>query len=423
MGRTRHRPSGHSAIRPFGILDPIPSPVLWPRAILHADLDAFFASVEQLDEPSLRGKPVLVGGRARRGVVAAASYEARAFGCRSAMPTARALELCPHAVVVKPRFERYTELSRIVREAFERATPVVEPLSIDEAFLDVTASQPALGDPTAIAHRLKRDVRDTVGLTISVGVAPNKFLAKLATDLQKPDGLTVLGPDPALILDRIAPLPASRLPGIGPAADRRLAAAGVRSIADLRARDDLDRLLGPALARRCAAFARGLDDRPVVPDRAAKSIGHEQTFHHDIADPDRLRAVLLSHVERVARRLRARTDARGGPVRARGVSLKLRLHDFTTLTRAATLPAPTHATDELHAAARALLDEFLRARPGARLRLLGFTCEPLTDAQEQLPLFADAPDPRRDRLDRVADAVAGRFGPAAIFRAGSMDAR
>jgi DNA polymerase-4 len=385
----------------------------WPRTILHADLDAFYASAEQLDDPSLRGKPVLVGG-GTRGVVCAASYEARAFGCRSAMPMGLAIAKCPHAIVVKPRFDRYAELSARFLAILGEASPEVEPLSLDEAFIDATGSTRLLGDGVAIGRAIRERVRGELGLSCSVGVAPNKFVAKIASDLEKPDALVVIGPEG--LAERLAPLPVERMWGVGPVGARRLRAAGLSTFGDLQQVDSgrLRELEG-SHAERLAALARGEDDRPVVADREPKSIGHEQTFPEDLTDPDEAEAHLAAQAELVAARLRRKS------LKARGVTLKLRFGDFRTVTRARTLDAATDRTDLLRAAAREVFREFVTGgfRP---LRLVGFTATRLEGADApggQLDLFAEL-DPghrRKSRLDRAADAIRARFGKDAIGHA------
>lgn len=386
-----------------------------PRAILHADMDAFFAAVEQRDNPALRGRPVLVGGTGPRSVVAAASYEARAFGCRSAMPMAQALRLCPQAVVVSGGYGKYSAVSDRVFAIFERATPIVQPLSIDEAFLDVTGSLRAVGDPVSIARRIRAEVREEVGLTVSVGVAPNKFLAKLASDMHKPDGLTVIAPERAQEI--IDPLPVSVIPGVGGAAVKALARLGARTIRDLR------RLPPELLAHRLGSFgprvhelANARDDRPVVTDRQAKSVGHEQTFGNDLAEPDQLRAVMLDQAQQVARRLRAKGR------RARTLTVKIRFGDFQTITRAHTLDRPTDDAGAIFAAARELFDAWAGAafQP---VRLVGLSASQLTEAgqPEQLGLFeSPESDARRRRVEAAFDAISDKFGNRAITRAGAI---
>ncbi|MCA9272517.1 MAG: DNA polymerase IV [Phycisphaerales bacterium] len=383
------------------------------RAILHADLDAFFASVEQLDNPELRGKPVLVGGTGKRAVVAAASYEARAFGCRSAMPTATALRLCPHAVVVKPHGKRYRELSDTVFEIFESVTPLVEPLSIDEAFLDVTGSVRLLGSPEVIARDIRKRVHETTGLTVSVGVAPNKFLAKLASEMDKPDGLTIITPDK--IQETLDPLPVSAIFGVGKAAEKKLASLGIRTIADLRhAPEELlvARLgsMGPHIHR----LAQGIDDREVHPDHTAKSVGHEQTFGDDLTDRELIRSILLAQVEQVGRRLRHKGRAAGN------VTLKIRFGDFETITRSTSLGTQTDSTEELWQASLALLETWMK-QSFHPVRLIGMTASQLSGAEDIQPgLFGGDEREKRSRLDQAADEIARRFGGDSIRRAASF---
>jgi DNA polymerase-4 len=379
------------------------------RAILHVDMDAFYASVEQRDRPELRGRPVLVGHDGPRGVVSAASYEARPSGCRSALPMAVAKRLCPQAVVVAPRMAHYVAVSEQVFAVFESVTPLVEPLSIDEAFLDVTGSTRLFGAPRAIAEHVKRRIRGETGLTASVGVAPNKFLAKLCSDWDKPDGLTVL--EPAEVRARLAPLPIGRMWGVGPATERRLRAAGIGRFGDLAAlsEDEAARRLG-AQGASFRRLALGEDDRPVVPDAEAKSLGAEQTFGQDVDDPEAVRQVLLDQWDRIARRLR-RHDLAG-----RAVTVKIRYGDFETITRSATLDAPTDRSDLLRAKAAELYAGWVRAgfRP---VRLVGGAVARLERAGAgQGELFPDAGAERAQRLDRATDAIRARFGTRAARR-------
>ena len=383
------------------------------RAILHADLDAFFASVEQLDNPELRGKPVLVGGTGKRAVVAAASYEARAFGCRSAMPTATALRLCPHAIVVRPHGKRYRELSDKVFAIFESVTPLVEPLSIDEAFLDVTGSVRLLGSPEDIARDIRTRVKESTGLTVSVGVAPNKFLAKLASEMDKPDGLTIIAPDK--IQDTLDPLPVSSIFGVGKAAEKKLASLGIRTIADLR-RAPVEMLatrlgsMGPHIHN----LAQGIDNREVHPDHTAKSVGHEQTFGEDLTDRELIRSILLAQVEQVGRRLRNKGRAAGN------VTLKIRFGDFETITRSHALGSQTDSTEDLWQASLALLETWMKQsfRP---VRLIGMTAGQLSGAEDiQAPLFGAQEHEKRSKLDQAADEIARRFGNESIRRAASI---
>jgi DNA polymerase-4 len=334
-----------------------------PRTILHADLDAFYASVEQMDNPGLRGMPVVVGGPPEaRGVVAAASYEARRFGVRSAMPMSRAFRLCPQAVRVSPRFDRYAEVSRQVMAIFRDVTRLVEPLSLDEAFLDVSNQAAAHGGPYELARRLKRRVKEETGLTVSIGVGTNKTVAKIASDREKPDGLVVVAPGEEASF--LAPMPVRSLWGVGPKAEEALAEMGIRTIGELAQADVA------ALTTRFGVrgqwfhrMANGLDDQPVETERERKSVGAETTFPHDLNDGPQLRQVLGRVAEDVSGRLRDKG------VKARTVVLKLRYSDFRTITRQASLAEGVDSTNELAAAAGALLDK--TARRGDRFRLLG----------------------------------------------------
>jgi DNA polymerase-4 len=380
------------------------------RSILHVDMDAFFASVEQLDDPALRGRPVLVGYDGPRGVVAAASYEARPFGCHSAQPMATAKRLCPHAAIVPVRHARYREVSQRVFEVFNQFTPRIEPLSIDEAFLDVTGSLRLLGPAERIAADLKLRVRTATGLTASVGVAPNKFLAKLASDMCKPDGLAVVRRDDVDAL--LAPMPVGKIFGIGPKTAERLRGIGARTIGDLRRlpADVLTHSIGGD-SEHYRRLAFGIDDRPVVTDAEAKSIGQEQTFGVDLADPEAVRSVLLGQAEQVAQRLR-----RHG-LRARAITVKIRFGDFQTITRRTTLPTATDATAAVWSAARDLFDHWCHSafKP---VRLIGVSAGGLGAADGQLDLFPDPAAQKQQRLDAAVDAINRRFGQSVIGRSG-----
>ncbi len=382
------------------------------RSILHVDMDAFFASVEQRDDPALRGKPVLVGGSGRRGVIAAASYEARVFGCRSAQPTAVARRLCPSAIIVKPRGRRYREVSREVFDCFQAVTPLVEPLSVDEAFLDVTGSRRLLGTPETIARDLKHEIRRQTQLTASIGVAPNKFLAKLASDLDKPDGLTIV--PASQIEDFLAPLAISRMWGVGQATEARLNGLGIRTFGDLQSwpAETLTQHFG-GFGDRLARLCRGRDLRPVVRSRDARSVSHEQTFGVDLADPQQVRDVLLRHVERVGERLRSHR------LLARTVSLKIRFGDFETITRAATLDEPANRTDVLWRAALELFDRWTETN-FQPVRLIGFATSHFTTAAGgQIELFTQNADQRLRKIDEVSDQIRSKFGDGAIHRGGA----
>jgi DNA polymerase IV len=376
------------------------------RTILHADLDAFYASVEVLDDPSLRGKPVIVGGGPdQRGVVMAASYEARAFGVQSAMPLRTAGRRCPDGVFLPGRPERYRTLSQQVMAIFASFTPLVEPISLDEAFLDVSGSLAAFGDGTTIGRRLKERVLDGVGLVVSVGVASNKLIAKVASDLRKPDALVVVPPgDEAAFL---APLPIRRLWGVGPQSQAALGEYGVTTIGQLAAMppETLRRRFGRHGAD-IGARARGEDRSSVEPFHAPKSIGHEHTFDVDTVDRAQLEATLLDVAESVASRLRRHNLAAGA------VQLKLRYEGFETVTRQAPLPRQARESEPLYETGVELLRRTLV--DGRAVRLIGLTAISLADAQ-QLTLF-DAPA-RTDRLSRSIDAVRERFGENAITRA------
>jgi DNA polymerase-4 len=380
--------------------------------ILHVDMDAFYASVEELDDPGLAGQPVVVGGTPDgRGVVAAANYAAREYGVHSAMPAAQARRLCPDAVFIRSRMDRYAEVSRGLRGIFARYTPLVEPLSLDEAFLDVTSSLRLFGEGEVIARRIKDEIRAELGLVASVGVAPNKFLAKLASDLDKPDGLVVVPADD--IQAFLDPLPVSRLWGVGKVSNRRLEELGVHTIGDLRAlpRDLLTGRFGQS-ATHLLELARGVDDRRVVPDRDAKSISHETTFAIDIGDAEILKSWLLDLSEQVATRLR-RQDLRG-----RTVFIKMRYGDFRTVTRSQSLDAPTNVTRDLFASAARLLSAQLSRDPGA-LRLLGMGVSGVTtESMEQGQLFEQGERDHQRRIDTVVDAIKSRFGNRAMRRGG-----
>jgi DNA polymerase IV len=385
------------------------------RSIIHLDMDAFYASVEQLDHPAYRGKPVVVGADPRngkgRGVVAACSYEARPFGVRSALPISQAYRLCPQAIYVRPRMERYAEMSGRMFAILREYTDLVEPLSIDEAFLDVTASQQLFGPAETIGRSLKARIRSELGLVASIGLAPNKFLAKVASDLGKPDGLVVVRPGAER--DFLKPLPISRLWGVGPKTEARLKKLGLQTIGQIArmGAEGLEAALGNA-GRDLWELANGLDDREVVPEQETKSIGAETTFDQDTDDREAIRTTVLELSDRVGRRLR-----REGYV-AHGVTLKFRDHNFQTLTRACMLPQPTDLGEELFRAASTLLRGVNWA--GKRVRLLGVTATRLlpatTSPGEQLHLFRKVAEPK-ERLARTVDAIRERFGPEAITRA------
>jgi DNA polymerase IV len=387
-------------------------------AILHVDMDAFFASVEIRDDPSLRGKPVLVGGAGRRGVVAAASYEARRYGCRSAQPMAHALRLCPQAVVVSPRHGAYTDVSREVFTIFERYTPLVEGLSIDEAFLDLTGTERLWGSPRAVAESIRAAVHAETRLTCSVGIASVKFLAKIASGMNKPDGLTEIAHGAEL--EFLTPLPISALWGVGPRTQEKLERRGIHTVGDLR------RLGEPALVQAFGAhgqhlhrLSRGVDERTVIPDRAAKSISSEDTYAEDLVGVPALRRQLLAQATRVADRLVAQH------LRARCVHLKIRDGAFVTESRQCTLARPTDAYRDLYDAACKLLDAV--ETDGRSFRLTGVGVADFESSETsiagpavQLDLLTSAPPATPSRnaaLQAVLSAVRERHGDQALFPA------
>jgi DNA polymerase-4 len=378
------------------------------RAILHVDMDAFYASVEQRDDPRLRGKPVAVGGPSRRGVVCAASYEARPFGVRSAMPMARALRLCPGLIVVPPDFTRYSAVSDQVFEVFHTFTPEVEGLSLDEAFLDVTRSQALLGPPLQQAKDIKARIRERTQLTASVGLAEVKFAAKIASELCKPDGL--LEVPRGQVRDFLAPLPASRLWGVGPRTDELLRRLGLRKIGEVANADRtfLEAQLG-SIGPWLHDLANGIDDRAVEPDAEAKSIGAEETFEEDLEGE-----ALLPFIHQQALRVAARLRRAG--VRARSIHLKVKYADFRIATRQETLPAPTDDGAEIYRVASRLLQK-ADALP---VRLTGVHAGDLGPAAPQLGLF-DAEAKKRERLNKSLDAIAEKFGPGAVLPADVLE--
>ena len=390
------------------------------RTILHADLDAFFAAVEQRDRPELRGKPVVVGGGSGRGVVAAASYEARVYGIHSAMPSFEARRRCPHAVFVPGDMAKYRRESRRVFAIFRRYSPLVEGLSLDEAFLDLTGTARLLGDAVSAAERLRAEVRHETALTVSVGIAPVKMVAKIASDVAKPDGLRMVASGE--VRDFLAPLPVGRIWGIGAVGRARLARHGIATIGDLAATPDerLRRALG-AFGVGLARLARGEDAREVEPYREAKSYGEENTFARDVRDRAALEGPIRAHADAVARRLRR------DRVAGRGVTLKLKLARplgggrYPLLTRSLQLQRPS---DDGAAIARAALRLLARVEPWEPIRLLGVSVthlEPVDESQLALGLGGET-DARRARLNAAVDAIHARFGDAKLRR-GTADVR
>ncbi len=383
------------------------------RCILHVDMDAFYASIEQRDAPELRGRPVVVGGTSNRGVVAAASYEARRFGIRSAMPMAEALRRCPELCRVRPRMSHYKSASDRVFDIFREFTPLVEGLSLDEAFLDVTDSAKLFGPPADIAAGIKERIRDATSLTASVGVARNKLVAKIASDLDKPDGLTVVWPED--YESRLDPLPARVIPGIGWETLKKLEQAGIHTIRELR--EAPDRLLEPIFGRftkKTRERASGIDHRSVTPSRRHKSISAEQTYDSDLDKPADMDRQLLRLTERTASRLRRQRLAAGT------VQVKIRQSDFTTCTRQRRIEPPSDSTDRIYAVARELLHAWLADNPAAKIRLLGVGGSGLSSAR-QADLFDALPGKPASALDRTVDEVRDRFGDASLGRARTLD--
>lgn len=383
--------------------------------IIHVDMDAFYASVEQRDRPELMGKPVVVGGASGRGVVSAASYEARKFGIHSAMAGRKAAQLCPHAVFVKSNIQHYAEVGRQVREIFARFTPIIQPLSLDEAFLDVSGSLRLFGSAEAIGRAIQSAIRDELQLPASVGVAPLKFVAKIASDYQKPNGFVVV--DESEVESFLGQLEIARLWGVGKVMQAKLASFGVKTVGDIR------RLGQPFWKERFGRsgnhlweLANGIDDRSVVTDYRAKRIGHERTFHQDIADDGFLDAAMAFLSEQVARRLR------NSRRRSRHVAIKYRLHDFKTYNRNASLPEPTDSTEKISEQARRLLGE-MRGRYPAPIRLIGVSVGTLTasDSPRQLSLFDEEDQAKQQAVDSVSDQLQTKFGNAAIYRGVAHD--
>lgn len=384
-----------------------------PRTIFHVDMDAFFASVEIRDDPSLRGKPVLVGGVGRRGVVAAASYEARKFGCHSAQPMAVALRCCPQAVVLPSRFDAYTEASQQAFEEFGRFSPLVEALSIDEAFIDMTGTERLWGPPRDAAQALRAAVLERTRLTCSVGISAVKFMAKIASPMNKPDGLTEV--PPGTELDFLAPLPLAKLWGVGPKTEARLAEHGIHTVGQLREQSaqTLERWFGEH-GLHLHALSHARDDRAVVPGRGRKQVSHEDTFSGDVVGETAIRRKLLSQATRVADRLTAKG------IRGRKIQLKIRDTDFRTETRQCTLSSPTSEAKVIYKAVCRLLEEV--EVPGRRFRLTGVGVGQLVDGSEpeQLDLLAAVepkPEAKGQRLQGVLSEVRRKFGHQALYPA------
>jgi DNA polymerase IV len=388
----------------------------WEHVIAHADLDAFYASVEQLDNPALRGLPVIVGGRSARGVVTSASYEARKFGVRSAMPGFEARRLCPHGIFVPGRMDRYVELSRAVRKVFDSFSPSVEPLSLDEAFLDLGGTEKLLGTPLEVGAALRHRVHEETGLVVSVGIAPNKMTAKILSDMCKPDGLLALGPE--YVREFLAALPVERLWGVGRVTLQHMHALGIQTVGDLAGREVATlRAEFGSQGGHLWELANGIDPRDVVADWQRKSYGEENTFEHDLdLHGLELRRVLIAHGEAIARRLR------DDNVRARTVTLKLKLARplgegrYPLVTRSASLQ---YATDDGAAISKLAIELIAKVKHKERIRLAGVQVHNLERVEaKQLGLFdgVSGSDARRTKLNRALDQIAERFGDEAVTR-------
>ena len=384
--------------------------------ILHVDMDAFYASVETIKDPGLRGKPVVVGGLGGRGVVTSASYEARTFGVASAMPMVRARRLCPHAVFLPNDFESYVEYSGRIREVFGSFTPLVEPLSLDEAFLDVSGSVRLFGRPVEIAQRIRTDVAE-LGLPCSVGVAPNKFLAKLASTRAKPAGMLVVPADS--VIEFLHPLPLSALWGVGETTTSSLKRLGLKTVGDVAGlpRRTLERAVGDSLGSQLHDLANGLDDRVVTPHEPAKSVGSEETFSADLDAVEPIMREVLRLSDRTATRVRSKGLC------GRTVTLKIRFSNFKTITRSQTLEAAVDTGPEIYAIARALYDRLGPERP--RIRLLGVSMSGLAPGppQRQLDLLVGAKVPRWAEVTGAIDSIRDRFGDDAVRPATLLEKR
>ena len=382
--------------------------------IIHVDMDAFYASVEQRDRPELEGKPIIVGGNPdQRGVVAAANYAVRQFGVHSAMPSSTARRLCPHAIFLPARLDYYAQISDQIREIFHRFTPLVEPLSLDEAFLDVSGSEQLFGAAESVGRQIKEAIRTELNLIASVGIAPNKFLAKIASDLEKPNGFVQVDPDGVQAF--LDPLPVGRLWGVGRQTSKVFQRLGVHTISQLRALplSVLTSHFG-SHGEHLSKLANAIDNRPVVPDREAKSISNETTFATDLDDQESLRAWLLELTEQVARRLRRHA------LRGRTVEIKVRFADFQTITRSRKLPEPTNSTQALWEQANALLSTRLPSNHlPVRLLGMGVTEIDRTGVTQQ-QLFDEADRERQDELDEVGDQIRDRYGSKALSRGSTL---
>ncbi len=388
-----------------------PSRRSWERIVAHADMDAFYAAVEQLDDPTLRGRPVLVGPNSRRGVVLTASYEARPYNVGSAMPMARAVRLCPDAVVVPPRFDRYEEVSVSIMKVFSDFSPDVEPLSLDEAFLEMSGAEDLFGSPRSMGQRLKQAVREaTGGLTVSVGLSGTKYVAKVASAHRKPDGLTLVAPAHARAW--LAPQSIARLWGAGAKMQAKLRGLGFDTIGDVAAADKeyLVEQLGSAGAH-FYNLAHAHDPRPVVRQRGSKSIGSEQTLREDISSPEEIRAHLRRAADKIGKRLRRKGLVAGG------VRVKLKTSAFRLLTRQSSLKEPSDLADTLYAAGADLLRQFDDAGP---FRLVGMAAFALTSVEDPQQLGLLGNSARQRRLETTLDEIADRFGDDMVRRAAAL---
>lgn len=378
--------------------------------ILHIDMDAFYAAVEQLDDPQLKGKCVIVGGLSSRSVVSAASYEARKFGVHSAMPMYQARKKCPHGVFIRPRMKRYKEFSKKIMSLLSEYSPLVEPVSIDEAYVDVTGCERLHGDPVKIAASIKQKIKGEFNLTCSVGVGPNKFIAKIASDLEKPDGLSAIMPDQVpQFLDR---LPVRKVPGVGKTRRLQLDRMGIKSLGDVKkySREIIVNRLGK-FGRRILALADGIDDSPVITDDSSKSVSTEETFGEDIDDKDLLNKFILQQSESVAAQLRQ------AGVKAKTITLKIKHADFKQITRSVTLPTPTQSSKTIHLAASKLLAAY---RIKTKVRLIGVGASGLVSGSVpvQMGIFEKENIARRhwEKVDRAVDSITKKYGQKVVKR-------
>jgi DNA polymerase IV len=386
---------------------------VWPRIIAHADMDAFYAAIEQLDDPSLRGRPLLVGPPSSRGVVLTASYEARPYGVGSAMPMAKARRLCPKAVIVPPRFDRYQEVSATIMNVFSDFSPDVEALSLDEAFLDMSGSEQLFGDPQSMGRRLKTAIREATGLTASVGLSATKYVAKVASACQKPDGLTVVPPDEAKAW--LAPLPVSWLWGAGPKTQVRLHQLGMHTIADVAEADVqfLSAKLGSA-GLHFHTLAHAEDPRPVIGRRASKSIGSEHTLDEDVYEKADIKFHLRRSADTIGRRLRKKSYV------AFGVAVKLKTTDFQMVTRQQRFSEPTDVAERLYSVGVALLNHVDHPGP---FRLVGLVAYDLVDKNSLMQLEFFSAFARQRQLEVAIDGLADRFGTNVVYRADGLNKR